>query len=289
MSTHDNWEELIERHLRGELTESEMEQLAERLDSDPAARQSFVEETLWDTRMAEALRDSSVDETPELLAAKSATDSNQQRPANTVLRFLLVGAVAVIVALCLGLYQQQAQAERRIAEIKASTPGAKLKPSIAKIVGLSGSLLWTGDRGKIQRKMEVGTELPGGTIEGVAPDSWFELEFNDGSTVMISGTSMLTFADPGQKELRLKEGSFSANVVPQPEGKPMLIHTRSALLKVLGTRFDVDAGLTSTVLNVGEGTVRVKRLSDGREVDVPAKHRVTADADQELTPVGSKN
>ena len=65
----------------------------------------------------------------------------------------------------------------------------------------------------------------------------------------------------------------------------MLVHTRSALLKVLGTQFDVEAGLTSTVLNVSEGNVRVKRLSDGSEVDVPAKHRVTADADRELTPI----
>jgi hypothetical protein len=133
------------------------------------------------------------------------------------------------------------------------------------------------------RDVKVGTELPGGTIEGMAPDSWFELKFNDGSTVMISGTSMLTFADAGQKVLRLREGIFSANVAPQPEGKPMLIHTRPALLEVLGTQFDVKAGLTSTVLNVSEGKVRVKQFSDGREVDVPARHRVTAGDDGKLT------
>jgi len=234
--------------------------------------------------MAEVLR-GGADETPELLAAKSSTDLNQQRSANTVLRFLLVGAVAVIVMLCLGLYQQQAQAERRIAEIQSNSPEIKPEPSIAKIIGLSGSLIWTGDRGKIQRELVVGTELSGGTVEGVAPDSWFELQFNDGSTVMISGTSMLTFADAGQKVLRLKDGSLTASVEPQPVGKPMLVHTHTALLKVLGTQFEVKAGLTSTALNVSEGTVRVKRLSDGSEVDVPEKHRVTADADQELTPV----
>jgi len=285
MSTHDNWEELIERHLRGELTESEMEHLAERLDSDPAARQSFVDEALWETRVAEVLRGGNADETPELLTAKAATDLDQQKSANTVLRYLLGGTVAVIVVLCLGLYQQQAQAERRIAEFKASTPEAKLKPSVAKIVGLSGSLIWTGDRGRIQRELEVGAELPGGTIEGVAPDSWFELQFNDSSTVMISGTSMLTFADTGQKVLRLKVGSLSASVEPQPAGKPMLIHTHTALLQVLGTRFDVEAGLTSTALNVSEGKVRVKRLSDSGEVDVTAKNRLIVEADSLLFPV----
>jgi hypothetical protein len=154
---------------------------------------------------------------------------------------------------------------------------------IATITGLSGSLIWTGDRGELVRDIKVGRELAGGTIEGMAPDSWFELQFNDGSTVMISGTSMLTFADTGQKTLRLREGTFSANVVPQPNGKPMLIHTPSTLLEVLGTQFDVEANMASTVLNVTEGTVRVRRLSDGREVDVPAKHRVIAEGGGDLT------
>jgi ferric-dicitrate binding protein FerR (iron transport regulator) len=285
MSTNEDWEELVERHLRDELTESEMERLAEWLDSDPTARQSFVEEALWDSRMAEVLRDGNTDETSELLTAKASTDVDQQKWANTTLRFMLAGAVAVIVVLTAGLYQQRAQAERRIARIEASAPEVKPKPSIAKIIGLSGSLIWTGDRGRIQRELEVGTELPGGTIEGVAPDSWFELQFNDRSTVMISGTSILTFADSGQKVLRLKEGSLSASVEPQPVGKPMLVHTHTALLQVLGTQFDVKAGLTSTALNVSEGKVRVKRLSDNGEVDVPAKHRLIAEADNELIAV----
>lgn len=284
MRTNDDWEELVERHLRNELTESEMERLAEWLDSDPAARQSFVEEALWDTRMAEVLR-GSADETSELPTTPASTDLVHQKSVNTVLRFLLAGSVAIIAVLCLGLYQQQAQAERHIAEIKASTPAVKPEPSIAKVVGLSGSLIWTGDRGKIQRELEIGTELPGGTIEGVAPDSWFELQFNDNSTVMISGTSMLTFADADQKVLRLKAGSLSASVEPQPAGKPMLIHTHTALLQVLGTRFDVEAALTSTVLNVSEGKVRVKRLSDSREVHVSAKNRLIVEADNKLLPV----
>lgn len=287
MSTNQNWEELIERHLRGELTEPEMEQLAERLDSDPDARQLFVEEALWDTRMAEVLRGVPPEETREQRSVHAASDLEQQESTNTVLRVMLVGAVAVIVVLSVGLYQQRAQAERRIAEIQANAPEVQPEPSIAKVVGLSGSLIWTGDRGRIQRELQLGTELPGGTIEGVAPDSWFELQFNDSSTVMISGTSVLTFADAGRKVLRLKEGSMSARVEQQPDGRPMLIHTHTALLEVLGARFKVEAGLSSTVLNVSEGKVRLKRLSDNGEVDVPAKHRLIAEADNELVAVSA--
>jgi hypothetical protein len=163
-------------------------------------------------------------------------------------------------------------------------PEAKPGLPIAQITKLSGPLLWTGDGGLVNCNLQAGSKLFGGTIEGMAPDSWFELEFNDGSQVVIAGNSMLTISDLGQKELRLREGSFSANVVPQPEGKPMLVRTRSALFEVMGTRFSVDAELSSSTLTVNEGKVRATRLSDGSTVEVAAKHRVVAALDCELVP-----
>ncbi len=163
--------------------------------------------------------------------------------------------------------------------------GAIADREIAKITGLNGSLTWTGDGGRVVSDLSLGAQLTGGTVEGMSPESWVELEFNDGSIVMISGNSMLTFSDHAQKELHVREGSVSCNVNPQPAGKPMLIHTRSAMLEVLGTQFKVEAGLTSTMLNVNEGKVRVKRLSDGNTVDVLAKHRLIATADQDMSPV----
>ena len=43
MNEENSWEELIDRHLRGELDDAEKERLAELLDSDDDARQQFVE------------------------------------------------------------------------------------------------------------------------------------------------------------------------------------------------------------------------------------------------------
>jgi hypothetical protein len=118
----------------------------------------------------------------------------------------------------------------------------------------------------------------------MTPGSWIELEFIDGSTVTISGTSMLTFSDHGQKKLHLKEGSLSANVNPQPAGKPMLLYTRSAMLEVVGTQFEVQAGLAATMLDVSVGEVRIKRLSDNKTVHVLARQRVIAGAGREMLP-----
>ena len=155
---------------------------------------------------------------------------------------------------------------------------------IAKITGTSGPLLWTGDGGRVNRNLTTGSKLSGGTIEGMAPDAWFDLEFYDGSKIVISGNSMLTISDLGQKKLWLKEGSFSAKVEPQPEDRPMMVYTRSAVLEVLGTRCSVDTELSATTLTVNEGKVRATRLSDGSTVDVSAQHRVVASVDRELLP-----
>ena len=181
---------------------------------------------------------------------------------------------AVAAALVVGLFIQ----------FSGQQPEAIPELPIAQITKLSGPLLWTGDGGQVNRNLQAGSKLFGGTIEGMGPDAWLELEFKDGSQVVIAGNSILTISDLVQKELRLREGSFSANVMPQPKGKPMLVRTRSALFEVMGTRFSVDAGLSSSTLTVNEGMVRATRLSDGSTVEVTAKQRVVAALDCELIP-----
>ncbi|MBG88722.1 MAG: hypothetical protein CMO80_17720 [Verrucomicrobiales bacterium] len=155
--------------------------------------------------------------------------------------------------------------------------------AIATISNMSGPALWTGDAGRVIEELGVGMPLSGGTLEGTSPKSWVELTFTDGSVVTLSGDSMLTFSELGQKELHLKRGGLTADV--QPQERPMLVHTRSATLTVLGTRFEVETELASTALNVSEGRVGIRRVSDGQSVEVAANHRVIAASDAELKPV----
>ena len=155
--------------------------------------------------------------------------------------------------------------------------------TIAKITDLSGPALWTGDGGRVISNLQTGTILSGGTLEGTSPSSWVELTFNDGSILTLSGDSMLTFSDLEYKELYLKRGGLSADVKPQ--SKPMLVYTRSAKLIIRGTRFDVQTEMASTSLDVHNGLVEIRRISDGQSVRVPASYRAVAAADQALTPV----
>mgnify|MGYP002623774141 FL=1 len=150
--------------------------------------------------------------------------------------------------------------------------------AIATIADLNGAVQWTSGNGRVELDVEVGQSLAGGTIESLAADAWVTVTFHDGSTVTISGVSALAISEIDQKELHLRAGTLSATVSPQPAGKPLLIHTPTAELTVLGTQFNVDADAAATVLTVNRGKVRATRLADGSVADVPADHKIVAAA-----------
>lgn len=164
----------------------------------------------------------------------------------------------------------------------------KPEPAIMRVVELHGSLRWTGDGGRVVENLEEGQLLGGGTLETLTSESSASLVFLDGSRMTVSGLAMLTLSDFGQKELRLRGGNLSADVTRQPQGKPMLIHTPTAVAEVLGTRFNLSAEALNTQLTVNEGLVRMTRLADGSNLEVPADHSVVASLDQrdsfEATP-----
>ena len=277
-----DFEQRIAAWLDGRISEAESETLQQELRDSEEARTAFRLYAELDTVIRE------VADTQGVGTISKAGGSSMSTPGPAMTPFAkaaLALAAVIIVAVTGTLYYQHVNANR----------------NIARITGLNGALTWIGNGGRIvqgsgseqeptrwSNVLSEDAELPGGTIEGTAPDSWFELEFDDGSSAMIFGDSILTFSDQGQKELRLKQGRFSAAVVPQPAGEPMLIHTPVADLKVIGTRFDVEAGPESTMLYVREGKVRIRRVSDGKTVDVQADHRVvvTSDSDMLLGFVG---
>lgn len=161
------------------------------------------------------------------------------------------------------------------------SPSANLY--VATVTGIGGEILWTGNGGQVTNELEVGQSLTGGTIEGVSPRSWVELEFLDGSRVTVAGDSRLTFSDFDQKVLYLKEGSVASSVKPQNPESPMLVYTRNAMMEVLGTEFEVESDVETTSLDVTEGKVRFKRKSDGQTVEVPANQRVQSSEGFELS------
>jgi ferric-dicitrate binding protein FerR (iron transport regulator) len=147
---------------------------------------------------------------------------------------------------------------------------------IVRITEIDGAVRWTGAGGEVREMPEKGTSLPGGLLETIADDSTLTFAFADGTRLTLLGRSTVAISDEGQKAVHLRSGSLSADVRPQPAGRPLLIHTPTARLEVLGTRFEVDSDESNTRLAVNEGRVRLTRLMDGRSAEVPAQHETIA-------------
>lgn len=249
-------EERIDRYLLGQANSEDIEILNELLQRDEALRRAYRFRVALEGGCREAaLRDSSGTANP---------DPATQFPDWRFSWLHLAAAAAVMVLAAIWFI------------------GNQLPKTIATISNISGPAFWTGDEGRVIDDLEYGMPLSGGTLEGTSPQSWLEVTFTDGSVVTLSGVSMLTFSDLGQKELHLKRGGLSADV--RPQAKPMLIHTRTASLTVLGTRFEVETELTATKLDVWEGKVGIRRISDGQAVEVSANQYVVAAADVALSP-----
>ena len=278
MMTNSDLENLIAAWLDGRISEAESESLQQELRESAEARATFNTFTQLDAVIREVADTESVG---AILQTSGSGVSIPKRSTPPYARALLAIAAGIVIAVTATVYYQYVNKGRNIAHV----------------TGLNGALTWIGDGGELVQASgtsQVPTawanvlgedrELSGGTIEGTAADSWFELKFHDRSTAMIFGKSNLTFSDLGQKVLHLKEGRFSATVVPQPAGKPLVIQTPVAELTVVGTQFDVEAGPESTKLYVREGKVQVRRQSDGKTVGVPADHRVVVSSDSNLRP-----
>lgn len=156
---------------------------------------------------------------------------------------------------------------------------------ILMVTQVDGSVRWTGAGGEVRESLATGSKLPGGSLETVSDDATLVVAFADGTSLTLLGRTAATISDEGQKTVHLRSGSLSAEVRPQDPQRPLLIHTPTALLEVLGTRFEVDSDEANTRLAVNEGRVRLTRLRDGRSAEVPAQHEAVASLSGAEMPV----
>lgn len=164
-------------------------------------------------------------------------------------------------------------------------------PEVVRVVSLQGPARWTGDGGRVVALESNGVSLRGGTVRTLSDGASVTLRFDDGSEITLAGESEVTVSEvKGRKHVFLNEGDLSASIEKQHPERPFVIHTATAELEVLGTRFEVQSAPDATVLTVSEGAVRVTRRVDGSTVDVPADHQVRASLrrSDKLQPVERK-
>ena len=289
---NDRFELLWTNYLEGELDPSELLELRQLLESDETllkdAADSFRTHRLLglSAHDNDERHEDSVCSTMAMLPAEEAvftsevmsrlSTSNAKRSRTRFSPYAFLAATIAMLMLAMYVLNKSNWS------FDSSDAEA---PHLARITALNGAIEWTGSGGVVESIIGP-RDLEGRTLESMSADAWVELQFRDGSTIAISGRTLLTLSEEDQKVLRLRFGNLSADVATQPAGLPMLIHTPSAELSVLGTQFNVDAHSEATTLVVNEGLVRLKRLADGQQVDVKSSHGVTASngAEEALAP-----
>lgn len=150
----------------------------------------------------------------------------------------------------------------------------------------SGAVEWVGADGARRGALAAEMALPPGTLELATDTAMAKVRFADGTRIVLSGPAEADFAEQNGKRVRVRHGKMTADVSKQPAGQPMQVLTPTADLLVVGTAFSVDVQAKTTGLDVSEGMVRMRRLSDGTEADVRPGQRLvcTLDPAEKLVP-----
>jgi len=140
---------------------------------------------------------------------------------------------------------------------------------------VEGEVAWTGEVGKAARSGDA--VAPGAGLVTRGPKSRAVLRLVDETRIELRGDSRLDKiqASADQKTFTLALGTLAATVTKQPASRSVVFLTPHAEMTVVGTRLLVMAGLEETRLDVEDGHVRNKRLSDRKSIDVFANHTVT--------------
>ncbi len=151
-------------------------------------------------------------------------------------------------------------------------------PSIAS-VEIQGTASFRPINGESSMLAGRHRDMTAGTLLMEGESSSAQWQFLDGTTIAVSGDAEVSFSDESHKLLRVRQGVLTAEVQTQPVGAPLVVETPTARVEVLGTVFSLSAEPEQTQVNVAEGRVRLKRLVDGRTVEVPQDNSCVASLD----------
>lgn len=148
--------------------------------------------------------------------------------------------------------------------------------ALVEVLEVSGTASWISEDGARTVMLEKGMRLPAGALELSSESGLARFRYDDGSTLTFTGFAEAVITQKSGKSLRMKHGQLTANVSPQEAGAAMRIATPTAEVTIVGTQFSLNVEEEKTGLGVFEGMVRMRRLTDGQEQDVPTGFRLTS-------------
>jgi ferric-dicitrate binding protein FerR (iron transport regulator) len=256
MTARADRDELLLRYLDGALSPGETKQLETLLREDAAARECLRQIAEQAVAMGDLARARALEMPPPPMVSRTRFQS---------MPWLAMAAAFALLAGVAALW------------LHLLPPSEAL---LVEVVELEGAASFSGMNGGSRHTVAKGERLTAGTLEAEGEGAEVRVRFDDGSLLALGGESELSFAEEaGRKLIWLRRGTLSAQVQPQPAGQRMRLRTATAEMEVVGTVFTLAARADDTLLEVNEGLVKLKRLTDGRVIDVPAQSSAVASLD----------
>ena len=245
MTWSEEQNELLLRHLNGQLGPDEETKVADLLRGNAGAR-AFLR---------------AVAEQAVVVADVERINQHKPQPVKVVTPVFRPWKWAVAAAAAFVLL---------VAFVIATTPARH----VAKVIAILGPCQYIAADGKVREEVKVGTVLRvGDTIRTRSSSAWVKLDLNGGSLMTIAGRSRLRLLNvDGRRGFQLAYGNLWATVAQTAGAKPVSIQTPTATVEAEAAQFDVEAHSSTTIVRVNNGTANVVRLADGQTADVVADH-----------------
>lgn len=142
--------------------------------------------------------------------------------------------------------------------------------------------VWTGDvqilRDAKPQALAKGTRLAASDTLVVPAGASVEVGYAGEQTMLElePRTEARLWDEDGAKRIQLNAGSITADVAPQPSGRPLVLITPHLRVEVVGTRFSLEVDEQGTRIEMEHGRVKLRRPEDGKSVELTAGHFLEA-------------
>jgi WD40 repeat protein len=160
-------------------------------------------------------------------------------------------------------------------------------PPLARLSGVQGEVQVVTAAGQVLPAVGGEELLPGQEVRTGGDGSQAVVIYPDRSRLELGPDTALRLevqGGPGPgvgKRVYLQSGLVEAAVTRQPAGRPMILTTPHAVIRVLGTRFSSAASGEATWVELEEGQVELTRTRDGKSVLVEKDRFAVAALDDE--------
>ena len=261
-------EELIEMYLDNSLTEDHAEELRTWLHQNADNVKHFSMANAREQQLRAAVRSAEIlsAATSSVQCTKSyVQQTNTQRSLEFRMRAWLMWAGATFAVATIIWFTYA---------IRDAAPQITLSETDA--------LVFLSQQDEGRRRLWTDDAFKKGTIMVESEGIPATFSYPDGTSFSLTAGSELTVAHLNGKRLQLLRGALIADVSPQPNNEPLIVLTPTAEATVLGTSFGISAAEDETLLQVNSGSVRMRRLSDDKAVDVGVNEQVRAGKKNEL-------